>query len=804
MQTGTKVALLILSATALLVAGPYDDWGKYRTVTVNTTNSGGGANVGTAQANFPLLVRLSDASAASGANVLSEALAGGTDVRFTTGDGQVAIPYEIERWSASAAEIWVLVPSVTGNANTAIRMYWGKPGAASESNGAAVFSTQNGYEAVFHMNEASGDTIRDVTANGYMGIPVVGTTAGSTAPSDTAGPIGRAKAFGGNIATTAAGAQTGGAYRLETATGGNTFNSFDYVGNDAEFTISVWVNFDAYPGGFTYRRGIITKADHGANQIDNNDPLTQWFLRPNIAARVLHFQRHAEANYPTTPYSIVDGTGPVAGVLNNWNYVSFAAMGATTNGNLFRLYNAEGSTFRSINDENGVHRDVDVFIGGFASNSGPGGAKSNGTHFLNGMIDEVRIQNVARSAQWTNLEYATQRPGQTAVTLGATVDVTPRPVFYRLKHASYLINQAIEANAPVLDASLGAPTGFTIAPTGLPAGLAFSTSTGIISGTPTAATAVQQYIVTANFSGASGTDTLTIAVTAGDPPGAPTGVSATAASGAATVTWSAPASSGTTAISGYTVRAVQDTSKTCAWTNGPLSCTVTGLANGTAYTFTVVATNTIGNSAPSAPSTAVTPAGPPGAPTNVSVSLLSGAGATATATISWTAPADDGGMPITGTFAFGSPSGNCFAAGATGSSCNVSGLAYGTAYTFRVAAANQLGMGDTSVATEPFTPTALLPGSFTIRTSGATPFAFTLTDAALASTEAFTLTIHDIWGRAVWSKTAHPARDEIREIVWSGRTTSGREVAAGIYLVRVTTHSGGAATDFVRRAELRR
>lgn len=92
------------------------------------------------------------------------------------------------------------------------------------------------------------------------------------------------------------------------------------------------------------------------------------------------------------------------------------------------------------------------------------------------------------------------------------------------------------------------------------------------------------------------------------PPGAPTDVSATAGDAAATVTWSAPADPGTFPITTYQVTATPG-GATC--TTAALTCEVTGLANGTAYTFTVRALNGASWGPWSSPSAAVTPTAPP-------------------------------------------------------------------------------------------------------------------------------------------------------------------------------------------------
>jgi hypothetical protein len=90
------------------------------------------------------------------------------------------------------------------------------------------------------------------------------------------------------------------------------------------------------------------------------------------------------------------------------------------------------------------------------------------------------------------------------------------------------------------------------------------------------------------------------------PASAPLDVAATAGDASATVTWKAPASSGSFAITNY--QAVSSPSgRTCLVAAPALTCEVTGLTNGTTYTFTVQALTGAGWGATSTPSNAVTP-----------------------------------------------------------------------------------------------------------------------------------------------------------------------------------------------------
>ena len=180
-------------------------------------------------------------------------------------------------------------------------------------------------------------------------------------------------------------------------------------------------------------------------------------------------------------------------------------------------------------------------------------------------------------------------------------------------------------------------------------------------------------------------------------PGAPTGVSGVVGDTSVVVSWSAPSSNGGSAVTGYTVRASGDSSQACA-TNGSLSCTVAGLANGTAYTFTVVATSAIGNSGASVASAAVTPATVPGAPPSVW-----GVDGDGQVTVSWSAPSSDGGSAVTGYTVSASNGGSHTCTTAT-LSCTVTGLTNATAYTFTVKATNARGNSSASAASAAVTP----------------------------------------------------------------------------------------------------
>ncbi|RID97777.1 beta strand repeat-containing protein, partial [Simplicispira hankyongi] len=138
-------------------------------------------------------------------------------------------------------------------------------------------------------------------------------------------------------------------------------------------------------------------------------------------------------------------------------------------------------------------------------------------------------------------------------------------------------------------------TSFTPAATSSPVSI-----TGLTNGTAYSVT------LRAVNAGGGGAASAAVGVTPYTVPGAPTIGTATAGSGQASVAFTAPASNGGSAITGYTVTSNPGG---LTGTGAASPITVTGLTSGTAYTFTVTATNAAGTGSASAASNSVTPKG---------------------------------------------------------------------------------------------------------------------------------------------------------------------------------------------------
>ena len=197
-------------------------------------------------------------------------------------------------------------------------------------------------------------------------------------------------------------------------------------------------------------------------------------------------------------------------------------------------------------------------------------------------------------------------------------------------------------------------------------------------------------------------------------PGLPNGLTASPGNGKVTLSWTAPGSDGGAGLSGYEIyRGTSPGGESGTPVNASLvagtSFTVTGLANGTRYYFTVAAVNKAKLQGAKSGEASATPAA--GASASASASASGSASATGPATaspsgltatpgngevgLSWTAPASAGGAPPASYHVYqGTSSGFTLGTPVTSTSdthATVTGLTNGTTYYFVVTAVDGSG-----------------------------------------------------------------------------------------------------------------
>jgi hypothetical protein len=218
-------------------------------------------------------------------------------------------------------------------------------------------------------------------------------------------------------------------------------------------------------------------------------------------------------------------------------------------------------------------------------------------------------------------------------------------------------------------------------------------------------------VMATNAVGTSTPSTASNSVVPATVPDAPTNLAGTVGDSSASLFWSAPASDGGSAITGYTVTSnIGGHTATSSTT----SAVVTGLTNGTAYTFTVTATNAVGTSIPSGTSNSVTPASLPGAPTNLAATVED-----SSINLSWSAPSSNGGSAITDYIVkYKLTSGGTWSVFGDGVSTvpatTVTNLSNDSSYDFLVIAKNAIGTSTPSdtVSATPGSPAQVLIQSF--------------------------------------------------------------------------------------------
>src|SRR3989454_637216 len=201
----------------------------------------------------------------------------------------------------------------------------------------------------------------------------------------------------------------------------------------------------------------------------------------------------------------------------------------------------------------------------------------------------------------------------------------------------------------------------------------------------------------------------------------PTNLTATAVSSSEIdLSWTAPTGVGLV-VSGYEIE--RSTNGGLTWSvlvastgSTATTCSDTGLAHTTTFTYRVSAINSVGTGSPSTTASAATLAVAPSPPTGLAASASS----SSQISLSWTAPTDNGGSAITGYKIERSTDGGTTwrtlvaNTGNTATTYSDTGLTHTTTYTYRVSAINSAGTGSpstsasaTTLAVAPSPPTGL-------------------------------------------------------------------------------------------------
>ena len=332
----------LLFASALLASitsesfAQYPAWQHQGSLYLLTTPDGANLPDTASAENFPLLVRLDQDFFK-----FSEAKPLGEDIRFSAGGKPLA--YQIDAWDAAkgCASVWVRIPLIKGNARQEIKLHWGKPDAASESNGKAVFNVSNGYLSVWHMNDQLKDEIGTLEAKD------TGTTA-------TAGVIGPCRNFPGGK-----GINCG--EKITTLPTGNTPHS-----TQAWFRSNA-VNCEIVDWG----------VEGGANKV--------------------------QIRLMSPPRIYIDSNGPSVHGVGALDLAQWYQVVHTYTDGASKIY-VNGQLDATANVTMTLPAVSRLWLGGWYNN-----------YSFAGDMDEVRISNVARPADWVRLEYENQKPMQSLV-----------------------------------------------------------------------------------------------------------------------------------------------------------------------------------------------------------------------------------------------------------------------------------------------------------------------------------------------------------------------------------------------------
>jgi hypothetical protein len=324
----------------------------------------------TDQPNFPLLLAGTYpylATVAHGGHVQN---AGGYDIVFAADSaGATLLNWDIESYNPAtgAVAFWIQIPTLSHTADTVIYMLYGNANISTfQGNTSGTWS--GNYAAVYHLaDNASNPSVVDSTANGNTGTAQANTNARSTS-----GEIGPALGFNGST----------------DYVNGQSGDSFSIVGN---ITLEAWVKLSTMPspGNAAY---ILGKGYNGENE--------SYFLRVETDNDGTSYVEAGTEHFPYTHQA----QAPVLGFSGGWHHIV-----GTYDGN-WNVY-VDGVQTTSNEAEAPLHTGERFLIGARDSNGGT-------LSFWNGILEEVRVSNIARTPDWIATEYQNHSSPTTFYSIG--------------------------------------------------------------------------------------------------------------------------------------------------------------------------------------------------------------------------------------------------------------------------------------------------------------------------------------------------------------------------------------------------
>lgn len=335
-----------------------------------------------------------------------------------------------------------------------------------------------------------------------------------------------------------------------------------------------WVGHDLFASDKNLT-SVIAKADTCFTPVNGNSPCTASVFLPAVAPGVIATDQ---------PYPSTTGKDVFIGGLSSVTLFSEATNTVTLN-----YGGASFSTIGAIAVDARNPASPVVYVGD---------DPSNGLSPTGGRWFQISTAPPAPAAPGTP-SNVTASAGQSSANVSWTPAADGQPV------TSFTVHNSAASNAVLVpDVIVTAAPGTTIVPT------------SVTVANLTAGVTYQFEVLATNSVGSSALSLPSNPVTpfALTIPGAPTSVSAVAGNASALVAWAAPVFTGNTPITSYTVTTLVGGVPAGITAVVPATSTgvaVSGLTNGTTYTFTVHATNSVGDGPESLPSAPVTPVQPP-------------------------------------------------------------------------------------------------------------------------------------------------------------------------------------------------